>query len=525
MKNQQALQASLQQEERICLLQREFSCLDGRVLLVIDQHETCWISVPSACKVLGLNARGQQQRIARSKDLAQASQRISLATRGGPQRITCLQVEHISFWLRTMAVSEPEQHASFFQQTVEAVGRLRDEAQFLVQQPLLHLDEKSVIQIREPQAVAATLPGLGQILIVPSHAEDRAIREATLARQNAWRDEPKLGLPYYLASNQMRVYFGDPKFPLEPEEAQAGLKRLRESTILAARYILGRWNIAREEGQLVEEGSVPIRIEEILEHRGIKPHSRAIAPGSVVRKIEDYEMKYRRETHEDLRLLGQFWLRGMHHVQAGNRWQPVHIDSYYLRIGHLQNPENDRSLYFVAPGVWISTYLRSGGLWLAELDRRIFTLNPMRYQVAMRLALFLSEYWQISLMNGDDIAPLSMQDLLTFSMIPIDSKHLTARTIPQVERAFQVLIQSEIVREAQPNHEVSRDPVQWGKDWLAARWKITPPEDVLQRHLQRIRARAVGTLPPPILLSGPASAQPGEREKMRGEKGPTSPIQ
>lgn len=287
MRNQPVPQTTSQSAESICVLQREFPCLGSQILLAIDQYETCWISIPNACKILGLNACGQQQRIARSPVLAPASRQIALATRGGRQRISCLNVEHLSSWLSTMTTSSPEQYASLLQEVDQAAELLRSDALPQVHQLLLPLDEKSCAQIMELQAVTATLPGLGQILIVPGHVEDRAIREATLARQNAWRDEPKLGIPYFLASNQMHVYFGDPGFPLKPEEAQAALGRLRESIILTARYILGRWNIAREQRQLVEEGSVPIRIEEILEYRGIKPHSRAIAPGSVVRKIED----------------------------------------------------------------------------------------------------------------------------------------------------------------------------------------------------------------------------------------------
>lgn len=524
MYNEQQSLTPTAQEEIRCLLQREVPCLNGTITLAIDQNEVCWISVPSVCKILGINTRGQYQRIARSQELAQVSQHITLSTRGGPQRVTCLKVTHIEAWLGT-ADSPPEAVASFLESVAEAAKRLRDEIQARAQQLLLPLDEKNITQIREPQAVAATLPGLGQILIVPSHAEDRAIREATLARQDAWRDEPNLGLPYYLASNQMRVYFGDPKFPLEPSEAQAALARLHESTIFTARFILARWNVAREQGQLAEEGSVPVRIEEILEWRGIKPHSRAVAPGSALRKIEDYEIKYKKEVHEDLRLLGQFWLQGTHHVPAGGRFRPINIDSYYLRVGRLQNPEDDRSLYFAAPGVWISTYLRSGGLWLAELDRRIFALNPGRHQIAMRLALFLSEHWQISLMNGGNIAPISMQELLTLSMILIDYKHLTERTVPQVERALQILIQNGIVKEARPTHEVSREPVQWGKDWLATRWLITPPEDVVQRHLQRARSGAIGKPPSPLLLSGPVKTKPETTGKTRGKKVPHTPSE
>ncbi len=494
------------------LLQRDIPCLEGIVTLAFTQPDTCWVSISSACKVLGLNARGQQQRITRKEELAQAYRQLALSTKGGPQHIACLKVECVAEWLGTLQSGQTDHYPLFIQQITDAASLLREEAQSQAQQLLLlPINEIPLTSNEETQAVTTTLPGVGQILIFPNVEEEQVIRKATLARKNAWRDEPKLGAPYYAAPSGLRVYFGDPKFPLKPEAAKEALEKLRESTILTARYILGRWNIAREQGQLVEEGSVPIRVEDLLEYRGIKPHSRAIGTGEA-RKIEDYEPKYFRDAQGDFRLLGHFWLKGPRPILVEGTWKPMGVDSYYLRIGRWKNLETDKSLYFAAPGNWIIPYLSSGGLWLAELDQRVFQLNPMRHQVAMRWALFASEYWQWCLMNGTGFAPLTMQEWLTHSMIPINHEHLTDRTVPQVDRAIEVLKKQGILKAAIPERIVSREPAQWGREWLATRWTMIPPDDVVQRHLYRMQGRVIDAVPSPLFLPGGNRAFPGMLE-------------
>ncbi len=509
--------APLGQADNTALIQREFPYLEGQVILVLDQGGTCWVSIPSACKALGLNARGQQQRIGRTQELAQACRQLLLLTRGGPQRITCLQVKYVSVWLQTLTNALPEQHSDFLQIITDAATSLLEDVQPKSYQLLLPLDEEQAIE-QQHAVVQTALPGLGPILVVPNHAEDRAIREATFAPQDDWQEEPHLGLPYYLASNQMRVYIGDPAFPLEQEEAQAALGHLRESTILAARYVLGRWNIAREQGQLAQEGSVPIRVEEILEWRGLQKHSRALYPGSSVRLIEGYEIKYRSQVHEDLKILGHLYLRGTHHVLVEEQWRPVNIDGFYLRTGRLQNPENDRELYYIAPGVWINTYELSG-LWLAELDRRIFMLHPQRDQIALRIALFLSEHWQFQLMMGRNAAtPLTMLELLNRSMVAVDQNHLTTRFIPRVEAALQRLLENGIVGEMRPENEISQNHTQWGKDWLAVRWSFIPSAELLQRYAQRVRARVINPGLQPILLSSPGASANADLQGQQGRE-------
>src|SRR2546430_4076952 len=129
MKHDQQSSAPISQGDIRILLQREFPCLDGQILLAIDQQHTCWVSVPTSCKILRLNIRGQLQRIARSKELVQAGQQLTLATKGGSQRITCLKVEQAVDWLAGMKASQPGAAATFLQQVTDAAALLREEAQ------------------------------------------------------------------------------------------------------------------------------------------------------------------------------------------------------------------------------------------------------------------------------------------------------------------------------------------------------------------------------------------------------------
>src|SRR5215469_9902670 len=58
-----------------------------------------YITLPGMCKALGLNAKGQTQRIKRTRVLSKGLRRIALATRGGFQRVNCLRVDTVALWL------------------------------------------------------------------------------------------------------------------------------------------------------------------------------------------------------------------------------------------------------------------------------------------------------------------------------------------------------------------------------------------------------------------------------------------
>lgn len=476
---------------------------EGQINLVVDEQDVCWVSLPSICMALSLNTRGQLQRIQRTPDLAVGLCRLLLSTSGGPQQINCLHVELLSPWLESLKNAQPEHYTRFLQGVSESAALLQtpegreqwtnrnpspstqDDISSAAYQLLLPLDEELPEQTQETHVVATALPGLVQALVVTNYPEDRAIREATFAKSAAWREEPLRRRPYYLASNEVRVSLGDPAHPLIVEDAQAALQGLQESTVLAARYILGRWHIAREQGLLAKEGSVLIQAEEFLEWRGIQPHSRAVYPGAEVRQIDGYEQKYLDQVHQDIKLLELFHLQGQHRLLVGDQIHQLTIDGPYIRATLVQESESGQTAYLIAPGGWINIWIAAtesqGGLWIAELDRRIFRLHPHNDQLALRLALFLTEHWQMHLAAGLNVVPLRMEELLTASMISIDRANLTLRFAPRVEAAIQKLVEQGIVGQARPQEPLLKQGY-WGKAWLAMTWEITPPIELVKRY-------------------------------------------
>lgn len=520
-------------EQRI--RQHTVPCLDGQITLIIDEQDVSWVSLSSACAVLGLNVRGQLQRIQRTPHLAIGLRQYVLSTRGGPQRTNCIQIDLLSVWIESLKNPQLEQHTYFLQTVVDTAALLQtqggtsqcdspddpssspNEVIPPIYQLVLPFDEETGGEVQGSQAiVAATLPGLGQVLVVPNHPEDRAIREATLARSSAWKEEPTRKHPYYIASNEVRVSLGDPAHPLIVEDAQAALRDLQESTVLAARYILGRWHIAREQDRLAKEGSVLIQAEELLEWRGIQRHSRALYPGSQARLIDGYEQKYLDQIHRDIKLLELFYLQGQHRVMAGGQIHLLTIDGPYLRATRIQEPGSSRGVYLIAPGGWINAWIvateAQGGLWVAELDRRIFQLHPHNDQIALRLALYLTEHWQMHLAAGLDAVPLNMEELLTASMIPIDRANLTSRFAPRVEAAIQKLVEQGIVGRAHPLQPLSTQGYR-GKTWLATAWEITPPAELVKRYRDAHKNVEQPTLLPQQAL--PSSSRQLRKKEVR----------
>ncbi len=291
----------------------------------------------------------------------------------------------------------------------------------------------------------------------------------------------------YIASNALHIYLGDPEHPLSLAEALQRIRSLGETTILTARILLGLWNIRRSENQLTKEGSAAIRIDEILEWRGVEKHSRVAYPGSEKRFTDGYQWKHKQQVHQDIKLLEQCYLRGHHSVQVHGKIRRFLIDGPYLRVTSVKETTNieegEPVGYFIAPGGWINTYEEHGNLFFAEIDRRIFQLHPQNDQIALRLALYLTEYWRQHARAGTFQHPILMRDLLVASMVAIDERHLTTRFAPRVEAALQRLTEQGIVGTARIQSYLDRNQPQWGKDWLAASWSITPPREPLQRTL------------------------------------------
>src|SRR5690242_12184825 len=76
-----------------------FGAKEDLLTVVYTNCFNFYVTVPSLCSALSLNAKGQVQRIKRTPVLMDGFRALMLATRGGRQRTYCLHVEWIGEWL------------------------------------------------------------------------------------------------------------------------------------------------------------------------------------------------------------------------------------------------------------------------------------------------------------------------------------------------------------------------------------------------------------------------------------------
>lgn len=343
---------------------------------------------------------------------------------------------------------------------------------------------------------------------VPSFQEDRAIREASLAGRKSWVVEEDR-LLRYTASNDLAVYFSDPKRPMDIADALKRLPLLGESTVLTGRIALGLWNLRRFDARLNKNGDAAIRYDEILEWRGVQKHSRPAYPGTSNLVTDGYPDKLRKQVRADFELLQHYYLRGERAATDGNRSISFRVDGPYLRVGSVTVEtlweENDVGV-FVSPGPWINTYDEADSYVLAQVDRRIFQLIPQNEQHELRLALYLVERWRQQAKQRTYDEPISMLDLLTASMIRIDRKHLTDRFADRIEGALKALQEYNIIRSYECLTPIDRQKKgHWGKEWLASLWRILPPGDLVRSYATKIDRSAKGRplLPAPTEIPEP----------------------
>lgn len=312
-------------------------------------------------------------------------------------------------------------------------------------------------------------------LRIPNYQEDRAIREAIFARNEQWQHMPNTQVVYYVASNQMQVYFGHPG-QLQPySQASVLLAEQSERTIMTARIVLGLWSSRRNDPRYSQNGSAVIRADEVLAWRGVQKHQRTAYAGSTKRFSDGYQEKHKQQVAQDLAILQQYYLRGQHTVVTQGKMLRLPVDSPYLHIAAVEGTTSNG--YLVSPGNWIDDYQTYQHTFLAEVSRKIFQLNPQNDQLALRMGLYLSEQWRQQARSGQYKEPLVMADLLAASMISVDKANLTSRFAPRVEAALQKLYAQGILGAAPVCLScVDRTKAQWGKDWLAAYWSIVPAQ-------------------------------------------------
>ncbi len=329
---------------------------------------------------------------------------------------------------------------------------------------------------------------------------DRSIREASLADHDQWQEEEETLV--FTSSSQLKVYLGTPKNPLEMSEALKRIRELGETTALTARIALGIWNLRRANHQLAKNGSVAMRLEEVLEWRGIKKHSYLAFPGTQIRYTDGYRIEHKEQVVKDLDLLASCCVRGKVCVTFKGKKTNLSINGPYLRYAIVTHEtlwsEEAIAGVFVSPGDWINIYTEQDNYFFAEIDRRIFQLHPQNEQHELRLALFLTERWREQGKRKGNDGPIVMADLLAASMIRVDKANLTTRFVPRIEKALHNLWEKKIIGAEPicltPDIKKSRN---WGKDWLASKWVIVPPPEIQQYYETTLRPIEIPKRVPP----------------------------
>jgi hypothetical protein len=317
-------------------------------------------------------------------------------------------------------------------------------------------------------------------LTITNYTEDRAVREAVLADVALWKKDPHLHQWYFSTSTGLHVHLKNPDRPLSAKEVHSHLTAQSERTVITARIVMGLWLCRRYDARFSSCGRVAIRADEILQWRGVQKHQRRAYAGSNKRFSDGYQWKHKQQVVRDLQLLQLYYLRGYHTIVDRGKVQHMLVDSPYLYLTPLQEVNSGGATivgYLAAPGNWIDDYETYNNGYLTDVNRRVFQLNPQNDRLALRIALYLVEHWRHFARGQKYNEPLLMADLLAASMIPIDKANLTSRFAPRVEAALQKLYDQGILGDAPVClSSVDKTKAHWGADWLAAYWRIVPPQ-------------------------------------------------
>ena len=343
----------------------------------------------------------------------------------------------------------------------------------------------------EHSLFAYVTPEMTSSMAVTNYRPDQAMREASLAQKDRWKPGAG-GEVVYLASNALEVYLGTRQRPLELPQALKQIRQLSESTVLTGRILLGLWNIRRHNHHVSKNGSVAVLLEEILQWQGIQKHSRVAHPGTSKRYTDGYRTEQKQRVIQDLMLLASCNVRGTSTITVKGKSAAIEVDGPYMRYSVVSRKTgpSEKSIigFLVSPGDWISTYEQHHHQYLAEVDSQIFKLNPQNDRYALRLALYLTERWREQVQEGSFSTPIAMSDLLAASMIAVDERHLTVRFIPRIEEALDQLETMGVIGRQACLTPIDKTQARWGKEWLASRWEILPPLELI-REYQEIRKR------------------------------------
>ncbi len=520
--------------------QRDITYMGCVFAVVRTADGNCYISIPALCDSLGLIVGSQVRRIKRNEHLLAGLRHFQLMTKGGVQRVNCLHVACLQAWFDGIQVG------SLSSEVQETLWQLQTTLPFLLSQAFSEqaaLSGSSCISTVLPEASQSkdvtpekrfpvSPPAFEDIsverqrallantlrcspdskLVVNGFEEDTAFRESCLANGQDWLQD---GSIYYEASNNIRVYLSHPNETLDLVLAHEQIKKIGVTTVLVARIALGLWNSRRYDQRLSENGSIAIALHEILAWRGLKKHTKAVSSGSAARVSDGYDVKYKRQIYRDFFHLQRCYLRG-EYTRFDSRGRPHQfiVDGPYMRVSIVWERnlwgEEEIAGFLVSPGDWITTYAGTTFGYFGLLDQRIFQLHPQRDQLALRIALYLIERWSRQAQQTQHIGhpsdyeePITMQDLLTASMISFDPRIFPLRFKERIEAALSKLFEQKILGDTPRSVPYTHSEKAWREQWLSSQWILLPRLDIV--------TEAVSSLPAPL-----ASLPTAKRARTKG---------
>jgi hypothetical protein len=110
-----------------------------------------YITLPGMCNALGLNIRGQLQRIQRTRTLSKGLRRIPIKTKGGFQQLNCLRIDLVALWL---AGAQPGSIKSEFRAKIEVYQDELAPVATQVFMRVMGLQTRDIIPSTDPQIIA-----------------------------------------------------------------------------------------------------------------------------------------------------------------------------------------------------------------------------------------------------------------------------------------------------------------------------------------------------------------------------------
>ncbi len=332
---------------------------------------------------------------------------------------------------------------------------------------------------------------------LPNYHPDKAIKAALLAKEGwgKWKKDGRVYWAYRFPLNPehtLRVFLGGPR-PPSAEEGAAIVEQFDLRTIVTGKICLSIYLSRRRDERLTQTGSALISLDEILSIRGVK---KSRAYHGCVSYSNGFRWEDKQAILEDLVLLQQCFIEGTCVINVGGAWKELGVNNdQYVRFTLLTEKNSltgvdEKIGIFFAPGEYFNLYETRNVIYIAEIEREVFKFNIRREAHELLIGLALTERWRDLAKKRDYDKPISMQELLHSSVIPVDRKN-PGRFIERIEDAIQNIYQRGILG-APPKYltPVDRSKSRWTGDWLAAQIQLVPPGISCRTLSQRINSRS-----------------------------------